>query len=151
VFSAINVDSGKVVWQYKAKQPLIGGALVTAGDLVFMGEGDGYFNAFDARSGTRLWQFSVGAGVNAPPITYSVKGIQYVAVAAGGNSKWDSPTVTRSRYSDCLRSCEAVLRSSQINDAYALLYNLRDIHNAIDVPGIDFRYLESTYNFGHMN
>ena len=48
-----------------------------------MGEGDGYFNAFDARSGTRLWQFNLGAGVNAPPITYSVKGIHYVAVAAG--------------------------------------------------------------------
>jgi hypothetical protein len=38
VFSAINVDSGKVVWQYKVKQPLIGGALLTAGNLVFMGE-----------------------------------------------------------------------------------------------------------------
>jgi hypothetical protein len=31
------------------------------------------------------------------------------------------------------------------------LISLRDVHNAIDVPGIDFRYLESTYNFGHMN
>jgi outer membrane protein assembly factor BamB len=121
VFSAINVDSGKVVWQYKAKQPLIGGALVTAGNLVFMGEGNGYFTAFDARSGTRLWQFNLGAGVNAPPITYSVKGIQYVAIAAGGNFQMGFPMVTRSRYSDYLRSNEAVLRDSQINDAYALL------------------------------
>ncbi len=91
VFTAINVDSGKVAWQYKAKQPLIGGALATAGNLVFMGEGDGYFDAFDASTGTKLWKFNLGAGVNAPPITYSVGGVQYVAVAAGGNFQMGFP------------------------------------------------------------
>jgi alcohol dehydrogenase (cytochrome c) len=85
VFTAINVDTGAVAWQYKAKQPLIGGALATAGNLVFMGEGDGYFDAFDATSGAKLWRFNLGAGVNAPPITYMVDGVQYIAVAAGGN------------------------------------------------------------------
>jgi PQQ-dependent dehydrogenase (methanol/ethanol family) len=91
VFSAINVDTGKVVWQYKAKQPLIGGALATAGNLVFMGEGDGYFDAFDATSGAKLWRFNLGAGVNAPPITYTVNGVQYIAVAAGGNFQMGFP------------------------------------------------------------
>ncbi len=85
VFTAINVDTGRVAWQYKAKQPLIGGALATAGNLVFMGEGDGYFDAFDATSGAKLWKFNMGAGVNAPPIAYMVNGVQYIAVAAGGN------------------------------------------------------------------
>ncbi len=91
VFAAVDVDTGKIVWQYKAKQPLIGGALATAGNLVFMGEGDGYFDAFDAKSGAKLWRFNLGAGVNAPPITYMVDGVQYVAVAAGGNFQMGFP------------------------------------------------------------
>jgi PQQ-dependent dehydrogenase (methanol/ethanol family) len=91
VFTAINVDTGAVAWQYKAKQPLIGGALATAGNLVFMGEGDGYFDAFDATSGAKLWKFNLGAGVNAPPITYRVDGVQYIAVAAGGNFQMGFP------------------------------------------------------------
>lgn len=91
VFSAVNVDTGKIAWQYHAKQPLIGGALATAGNLVFMGEGDGYFDAFDATSGAKLWKFNLGAGVNAPPITYTVNGTQYIAVAAGGNFQMGFP------------------------------------------------------------
>jgi alcohol dehydrogenase (cytochrome c) len=91
VFTAINVDTGKVAWQYKAKQPLIGGALATAGNLVFMGEGDGYFDAFDATTGAKLWKFNLGAGVNAPPVTYQVNGVQYIAVAAGGNFQMGFP------------------------------------------------------------
>jgi alcohol dehydrogenase (cytochrome c) len=91
VFTAINVDTGKVAWQYQAKQPLIGGALATAGNLVFMGEGDGYFDAFDATSGAKLWKFNLGAGVNAPPIAYTVNGVQYIAVAAGGNFQMGFP------------------------------------------------------------
>jgi alcohol dehydrogenase (cytochrome c) len=91
VFVAINVDTGKLAWTYHAAQPLIGGALATAGNLVFMGEGDGYFDAFDATSGKKLWKFNLGAGVNAPPVTYTVDGVQYLAVAAGGNFQMGFP------------------------------------------------------------
>lgn len=91
VFAAIDVDSGKIAWHYDAPQPLIGGALATAGNLVFMGEGNGFLDAFDATGGKRLWRFSLGAGVNAPPITYAVDGQQYVAVAAGGNFQLGFP------------------------------------------------------------
>jgi alcohol dehydrogenase (cytochrome c) len=91
VFVAVNVDTGRIAWQYTAKQPLIGGALATAGNLVFMGEGNGYFDAFDATSGSMLWKFNLGAGVNAPPVTYAVDGVQYVAVAAGGNFQMGFP------------------------------------------------------------
>lgn len=91
VFAAINVDTGKMAWRYQAKQPLIGGALATAGNLVFMGEGDGYFDAFDATTGKKLWRFNLGAGVNAPPVTYAVDGVQYIAVAAGGNFQLGFP------------------------------------------------------------
>lgn len=84
-FTAINVDTGKVAWQDTVPQPMMGGALATAGNLVFVGEGNGYFDAFDATSGKRLWRYYLGAGVNAPPIAYEVNGRQYIAVAAGGN------------------------------------------------------------------
>ena len=90
-FVALDVETGKIAWQYKAPQPLIGGALATAGDVVFMGEGNGWFDAFDAKTGTRVWRYNLGAGVNAPPITYQVRGEQYVAVAAGGNFQLTYP------------------------------------------------------------
>ena len=77
---------GKILWQQKTDDPLIGGVLATAGGLVFTGEGKGDLSAFDAKSGERLWGFNCGAGVNAPPVSYAVDGQQYVAVAAGGNS-----------------------------------------------------------------
>ena len=85
--TAVNVDTGKIAWQTKTEQPMIGGALATAGNLVFAGEGNGWFNAYDAKTGKVLWRFQCGAGVNAPPVSYTVNGRQYIAVAAGGNSQ----------------------------------------------------------------
>jgi len=90
-FVALDVETGKIAWQYKAPQPLIGGALATAGNLVFMGEGNGWFDAFNATSGKLVWRYNLGAGVNAPPITYRVNGEQYIAVAAGGNFQLTFP------------------------------------------------------------
>jgi alcohol dehydrogenase (cytochrome c) len=90
-FVAVDVETGKIAWQYKAPQPLIGGALATGGNLVFMGEGNGWFDAFNAKTGERLWRYNLGAGVNAPPITYQVNGEQYIAVAAGGNFQLTYP------------------------------------------------------------
>jgi alcohol dehydrogenase (cytochrome c) len=87
--SAVNIDTGKIAWDYKTEQPLIGGVLVTAGGLVFNGEGNGLFRAFDASTGKKLWEFQCGAGVNAPAVSYSVHGKQYIAVAAGGNTQLD--------------------------------------------------------------
>jgi glucose dehydrogenase len=86
--SAVDLKTGAIRWQQKTAEPLIGGTLATAGGLVFTGEGNGDLSAFDAVTGARLWQFNCGAGVNAPPITYSVGGRQYVAVAAGGSQIW---------------------------------------------------------------
>ncbi len=65
--------------------------LATGGNLVFMGEGNGWFDAFNATSGERVWRYNLGAGVNAPPITYRVNGEQYIAVAAGGNFQLTFP------------------------------------------------------------
>jgi alcohol dehydrogenase (cytochrome c) len=84
--SAVNVDTGKIDWQHKSALPMVGGVLATAGDLVFCGEMDGQLSAFDARNGKKLWSFNLGVAVAGPPVTYRVKGVQYVAVAAGGLS-----------------------------------------------------------------
>jgi alcohol dehydrogenase (cytochrome c) len=90
-FTAINLNTGKRAWQVKTDQPMIGGALATAGNLVFTGEGNGHFNAYDARTGKTLWSFSAGAGCNAPPVTYTVDGKQYIAMACGGNYQLGYP------------------------------------------------------------
>jgi PQQ-dependent dehydrogenase (methanol/ethanol family) len=89
--SAVNLQTGKIAWQVKTDQPMIGGATATAGGLVFTGEGNGWFKAYDARSGRVLWQFFCGAGVNAAPSVFQVDGEQFVAVAAGGNFQLGFP------------------------------------------------------------
>ena len=86
---AVDIDTGKIAWSHKTPQPLIGGVLTTAGGLVFNGEGNGLFKAFDAKTGRVLWQYQCGAGVNAPAVSYTVGGKQYIAVAAGGNTQLD--------------------------------------------------------------
>jgi len=82
--TAIDVNTGKISWQYKSEQPIYGGVLATASDLVFAGEQNGDFEAFDVRTGDKLWSHNLGMGVCTPAITYRVKGVQYVAVGAAG-------------------------------------------------------------------
>jgi alcohol dehydrogenase (cytochrome c) len=87
--TAVDYNTGKIAWQVKTPLPMMGGALTTAGGLMFTGEGDGWFRAYDAASGKVLWSFFAGAGVNAPPASYSVDGKQYIVVGAGGNTQID--------------------------------------------------------------
>jgi len=87
--AAVNVDTGKMAWKFDTEQPLIGGALATAGDLVFYGEGNGLFRALDAKNGKLLWEYNCGAGANAMPVSYAVGGRQYVAMGCGGNTQLD--------------------------------------------------------------
>ena len=89
--AAVNPETGKMVWHYDTDDPLIGGALATAGGLVFFGENNGNFNALDARTGKRAWHFNAGAGCNSAPMTYRVEGEQYIAVACGGVAQTDAP------------------------------------------------------------
>jgi len=90
-FTAVNLNTGKIAWQVETEQPMIGGAMATAGNLVFTGEGNGHFNAYDARTGKRLWTFQAGSGCNAPPVSYMLDGKQYIAVACGGNFQLGYP------------------------------------------------------------
>lgn len=70
-------------WRVQYKGPWNGGLLSTAGGLVFQGNAVGDFAAFDSASGKPLWTFAAQTGVVAPPVTFRVKGEQYIAVMAG--------------------------------------------------------------------
>jgi quinohemoprotein ethanol dehydrogenase len=73
----------QAAWKVEYAGPWNGGVLSTAGNLVFQGTADGRFIAYDAATGQRLWSFAAQAGVMAGPISYAVRGKQYVAVVAG--------------------------------------------------------------------
>jgi alcohol dehydrogenase (cytochrome c) len=80
---AVDPTTGETKVTLKLDYPNYSGALATAGNLVFIGEPDGTFSAHDARTLKELWSFNTGTGINAPPITYSVNGKQYIAVLVG--------------------------------------------------------------------
>ncbi len=85
--SAVDLaNDGRLRWQVKTDEPLVGGVVATAGGLVFSGAGGGRFAAYASGTGKELWSWQGDAGVNAPPVSYSVGGRQYVAVAVGGNA-----------------------------------------------------------------
>ena len=87
--TAVDYNTGKIRWQVKTPQPMIGGILATAGGLVFTGQGNGTFAAYNSSTGKELWSFNAGAGVNAPPSAYMIGNKQYIVVGAGGNTQLD--------------------------------------------------------------
>ncbi|MES2123375.1 MAG: PQQ-binding-like beta-propeller repeat protein [Gemmatimonadota bacterium] len=90
-FTAIDLSTGRLAWQDTIPDPMVGGAMVTAGGVVFVGTKDKRLLAIDATTGKQLWEYKGHAGVNAPPVSYAVDGRQYVAVAAGGNFQINAP------------------------------------------------------------
>jgi alcohol dehydrogenase (cytochrome c) len=91
LYSAVDLKTGKIAWQNKVPQPMMGGALATAGGLTFTGEGNGNFNAYESKTGKLLWQFNGGAGCNSAPMSFTHGGEQFVAVACGGNFQLSFP------------------------------------------------------------
>ena len=84
--AAFDALSGKRQWAVPAATWILASLLATAGDLVFTGDPEGSFFALDARTGTRLWTFATGGGHRGSPVTYAVKGRQYVATPSGWGS-----------------------------------------------------------------
>ena len=74
---------GKRAWSVPMPLPWNGGVLSTNSGLVFQGTGTGDFVAYDAATGNKLWSIPLGSGIVAPPITYSIRGVQYISVAVG--------------------------------------------------------------------
>lgn len=84
--SAISANTGKFLWHKKVSEPMVGGSLATAGNLVFAASDNGYLYAFNARNGNILWKGHVGLPTGAAPIAYAVNGTEYIALATGGSN-----------------------------------------------------------------
>jgi alcohol dehydrogenase (cytochrome c)/quinohemoprotein ethanol dehydrogenase len=78
----------KEVWRVERAGPANGGALSTAGGLVFQGTGMGEFTALDAATGATLWSSQAHTGIMAAPISYEIDGKQYVAIMVGSGGSW---------------------------------------------------------------
>jgi quinoprotein glucose dehydrogenase len=102
LLNAIDLSKGEFLWRVplgefpeltargipRTGTENFGGTIVTAGGLIFIGGSkDEMFHAFEKQTGELLWQFKLDAGGYATPCTYSVKGRQFVAIAAGGGGK----------------------------------------------------------------
>lgn len=95
--AAFDPRSGAVRWQRKLPAPAVGGALATAGGLVFLGEDDGWLRALDSSDGHELWRYRLGLRVGSAPIAYEVDGVEYLAIAAGGSLVQARGTVPNGR------------------------------------------------------
>lgn len=80
---ALDPLTGKTKWEHGFDLAQWAGTIVTGGDLVFTGTQTGEFMAFDAKDGTKLWQFQTGSGIIGQPVTYEIDGVQYVTIASG--------------------------------------------------------------------
>jgi len=81
---AIDVTTGARKWEFKYATPSFSGVLSTASGVVFGGDNEGNFMAFNARTGANLWHYQTGSGLwGAAPITYMLDGHQYVVVGSG--------------------------------------------------------------------
>ncbi|MDX2269905.1 MAG: PQQ-dependent dehydrogenase, methanol/ethanol family [Bryobacter sp.] len=80
---AMDPLTGTPKWEFRYNKPPWAGTLSTASNLVFAGDEDGYLIALDATNGKLLWKFNTGNAIKTAPITYSVNGKQYVAIASG--------------------------------------------------------------------
>jgi alcohol dehydrogenase (cytochrome c) len=85
ILKALDLETGNTAWEIPVGGAILGsGLLATAGGLVFFGAEDG-FVAVDARNGNRLWQFNTNQTWRAGPMTYTVDGEQYIAIAGGSS------------------------------------------------------------------
>jgi alcohol dehydrogenase (cytochrome c) len=80
---AVNWATGKTLWSVRQRASMTSAVLGTAGGLLFVGDADRWFRAYDQATGKVLWQMRLNDVINAYPITYAVDGKQYVAVATG--------------------------------------------------------------------
>jgi quinoprotein glucose dehydrogenase len=82
-------DSSPIPLPFKMGMPMLGGPMVTAGGVAFIGAtADNFIRAFDVNNGKQLWEARLPAGGQATPMSYSINGKQYVVIAAGGHGSF---------------------------------------------------------------
>ena len=81
--SARDVETLEERWSVEQREMFLTGVLTTGGGLAFVGDVGRYFNAFDVKTGERLWRTRLAAPLHGYPISYSVNGKQYIAVPTG--------------------------------------------------------------------
>ncbi len=101
--------AGKPRWTIQHLGPTNGGTLATAGNLVFQGTAGGEFRAYTADTGKQIWTFPTQTGVIAAPMTYRVKGVQYVAIMVGWGGVWDVAPGILSSKSGSVRNISRML------------------------------------------
>ena len=84
---ALDLTTGKLRWESEriGSNGFGGGLLSTAGGLLFSAEQNGQFVALDAQTGKVLWHFYTGQYITAQPVTYAIKGRQYIAIASASD------------------------------------------------------------------
>jgi alcohol dehydrogenase (cytochrome c) len=92
--TAIDVRTGQIAKKTRMEHPQLGGLLTTAGGLLFSGHAEGAVVAYDAASLEELWRFETGSAINAPPMSFSSDGKQYVAIEVGLGGAWPQWFVT---------------------------------------------------------
>jgi quinoprotein glucose dehydrogenase len=102
--SAIDLKTNQIIWKkrigtvrdssplplpFKLGMPMLGGPIVTAGGVVFIGAtADNYLRAFNVNTGAQVWQARLPAGGQATPMSYEADGRQYIVIAAGGHGSF---------------------------------------------------------------
>src|SRR4030095_14813774 len=81
---AISAETGRTLWKYEQRAGMLS-LVATGGGLVFGGDANGRFMAFDERNGKIMWETNLGAPVSGYPISFAVNGKQYIAVNTGGS------------------------------------------------------------------
>ena len=81
---AINVETGELEWKIEQPAGMLS-VISTGGELLFGGDVNGRFRAYDQSNGETLWEVNLGSPVNGYPATFAVDGRQYVAVSTGGS------------------------------------------------------------------
>jgi len=98
VLKAFDPLTGETRWAIEQDYYWNGGVLATAGGLVLQGDSQGKLSAYDKASGEKLWEFDTYVSMLAPPITYTIDGVQYVAIitGSGGSDLWSQGATTAS-------------------------------------------------------
>lgn len=92
LLTAVDVATGETRWTYRQRAGIAGSVLTTGGGLVFVSDDARRFRAFDADSGEILWEQILNSSAGGFPVTYSVDGVQYIAIAAGGGINYRTLT-----------------------------------------------------------